>query len=268
MENLAQTSLATRRWGARPFLFRPGTSDEPVIQQVFARHDYDLSRLARAGDITACYERIVAAGQVPLIIDAGANIGASALYFADRWPAAHIVAVEADSANNALLERNTTGLDTIDCVHAAIAACSGEWLVVDPGEGNWGFRAMPAQDVPPAGIVRESIAALGMSDLLEMYPSPFVPFICKIDIEGGEADLFAQTTEWIAQFPLLIIELHDWLLPGQGNAANFLRCIAGLSRDFVYRGENVFSICNQMAIAAAAQATLPQAIAGESAQAA
>jgi FkbM family methyltransferase len=33
-------------------------------------------------------------GQTPLILDLGANIGASAVWFAVRYPAAHIVAFE------------------------------------------------------------------------------------------------------------------------------------------------------------------------------
>jgi hypothetical protein len=71
-----------------------------------------------------------------------------------------------------------------------------------------------------------------------------VPFIAKIDIEGGEAELFAAETGWVDQFPLLIVELHDWLLPRAGTSRSFLRCVAGLDRDFVYLGENVFSIAN------------------------
>jgi hypothetical protein len=52
-------------------------------------------------------------------------------------------------------------------------------------------------------------------------------------------------TSWIDRFPLLVIELHDWLLPGQSTSRNFLREIALRDRDFVYRGENIFSIANQ-----------------------
>ncbi|MFL6694040.1 MAG: FkbM family methyltransferase, partial [Ramlibacter sp.] len=68
----------------------------------------------------------------------------------------------------------------------------------------------------------------------------------KIDIEGFEANLFSANCEWIDLFPLLIIELHDWLLPRQGNSRAFLREIAQRDRDFVFRGENVFSISNTL----------------------
>jgi hypothetical protein len=68
------------------------------------------------------------------------------------------------------------------------------------------------------------------------------PFLIKIDIEGFESDLFSANTEWVDCFPVIIIELHDWMLPGDCNSRNFLQAIAGRSRDFILRGENVVSV--------------------------
>jgi len=72
----------------------------------------------------------------------------------------------------------------------------------------------------------------------------FTPFIAKIDIEGAEEELFSADTGWVDEFPLLIIELHDGLIPTSASSRNFLRCMAERDRDFVYWGENVFSIAN------------------------
>ncbi len=55
---------------------RHGTTDAEVFRQVFKHGEYDLSKLGRLKQVTAWYEAILAAGRVPLIIDAGANIGA------------------------------------------------------------------------------------------------------------------------------------------------------------------------------------------------
>ena len=49
------------------------------------------------------------------------------------------------------------------------------------------------------------------------------PFIVKIDIEGAEADVFASDTDWFNETPVVIVELHDWLMPKQGTAAEFLK---------------------------------------------
>jgi hypothetical protein len=69
-------------------------------------------------------------------------------------------------------------------------------------------------------------------------------FILKIDIEGAESDLFSRHTEELDRFPLVIIELHDWLLPRESNSCNFLKWYVEKGRDFVHFGENVFSISN------------------------
>ena len=72
----------------------------------------------------------------------------------------------------------------------------------------------------------------------------YVPFLIKIDIEGGEENLFETSTAWIDLFPLLIIELHDWLLPRKNTSLNFIRRIGQFKRDFVYNSENIFSFKN------------------------
>ena len=183
------------------------------------------------------YERIAGAGKVPLILDAGANIGASVTYFAQTFPRAHIAALEPARNNYAVLQANIAGLD-VDARRAAIGSADGETSLVDPGEGEWGYRT----DADGAG---ERVSVVSATRLVaEKRAAGQVPFIAKIDIEGGEAELFSRDTAWVDLFPLLIVELHDWLLPRAGSARNFLRCIAERERDFVFLGENVFSIAH------------------------
>lgn len=190
--------------------------------------------------------RFLTAGQIPLIIDAGANIGAGTLYLADTWPQAQVVAIEPHSANLELLRNNTSGLSQVTCIHAALACHSGEMLLVDPGIGHWGLQAVPANQILAGAIVRDRIPAVGMQDLMQQQPSDRTTFLCKIDIEGGERDLFSDETSWIDRFMLLVIELHDGLMPRQGISRSFLQAIAKRDRDFVYLGENIFSIANRL----------------------
>jgi hypothetical protein len=62
--------------------------------------------------------------------------------------------------------------------------------------------------------------------------------IAKIDIEGFESDLFAADTDWIDQTTVLIIEPHDWMLPGQGSSRTF-RAAMGPEFDMLVSGENL-----------------------------
>jgi FkbM family methyltransferase len=207
-----------------------------VLRNLFYNEDYNLARLSQWPNIKAGYERIVNAGKTPLIIDCGANIGLSAVYFALQFPAARIVAIEPHIGNCARALSATQGFQSVRVVRGGIASEAGSARIVDPGLSTDAYRTelSDAGDVP----------MLTVGDLLQEEGPSTEPFAIKIDIEGFESNLFERNTGWIEAFPVLIIELHDWMLPQQSNSRNFLRAISRYKRDFVYIGENVFSIRN------------------------
>jgi FkbM family methyltransferase len=225
--------------GDRVFRHRDTAADAGVVAQMFDSQDYLLNRLRRGGELAELYSEWIAAGKRPLILDAGANIGASAVFFAMHFPGAHIVALEPAQDNFELLRANTAGLD-VEARQAAIGAVAGETVVVDPGEGAWGYRT--AAQGEGARVPLHAASRL----VAEKAAAGYVPYIAKIDIEGAEAELFSRDTSWADAFPLVIIELHDWLLPKAGTSRGFLRWAAERERDFVYIGENVFSIAYEL----------------------
>lgn len=228
---------------ARKIYYRPNSSDVAVIQQVLVNRQYDLTRLRRFNELNAFVQRHRAAtGKAPLVIDAGANIGAAALFFASIIPDAKIVAIEPEAKNFKLLEMNVEGLP-IETIRAALSATPGLARVVDPGEGHWAYRTENLGDAagPHDAVPRQAVA-----EIYRRHAAACFPFIVKIDIEGGEADVFSSNTDWVAATPILIIELHDWLLPKRGSARGFLKCVANLDRDFVSIGEDIYSIVNDL----------------------
>lgn len=221
----------------RAFRHRGSRADQGVIAQIFQDQAYSLAPLQRGAELQSLYGRLAASGRTPFILDAGANIGASAAYFAHQFPGARILAIEPAPDNFALLETNVAGLN-VEARRAALGALEGETTLVDPGEGEWGYRTEDGASGPRVPVLSATrlvsdAKACGMA-----------PFIAKIDIEGGEAALFASDTAWVDAFPLLIVELHDWLLPRGGTSKSFLQCMAARDRDFVFLGENVFSIAH------------------------
>jgi FkbM family methyltransferase len=239
---LEAVTIRTANGPERPFYFRPDTTDAAVINDVFVKGGYDLRRLDRTtkqrrhADVVAFLEREQQrTGKRPLIVDAGANIGAAALQFLSNFPNARIVSIEPEASNYALLLRNTPGLDVV-CMQAAVSAREGRVKLSDPGEGHWGFRTEAAAD----GEIR----CVTINDIFRQNAATHFPFIVKIDIEGGEAALFSDSTEWVGQTPILIVELHDWLLPRRGISQPFLKSIAPLDRDLIHIGEDIYSISN------------------------
>jgi FkbM family methyltransferase len=172
-------------------------------------------------------------------VDGGANIGASSIFFALKFPDAGVVAIEPEFGNYQVLAENVKGLD-ITPIHAAVSATNRRVRVVDVGEGFWGYQTQPLEEG------QQGVRGITLQQVYEMYSTECFPFITKIDIEGGEKDLFSANVDWVRQTPLVIVELHDWLLPRQGSSRPFLQCVAGLDRDFVYVGEDVYSIANDL----------------------
>ena len=221
---------------ARTLKHRGTYADLGVIDQIFKNRDYALDALRRGEEFDQMFRALREARKIPLIIDCGANIGASACWFAAAFPGSHIVCFEPDAENFRLLQANTADIDA-DLHMAAISARDGAAALVDPGEGEWGYRTRQTET--------GTIPVMSLSHIVNSKKSAgYVPFIVKIDIEGGENELFSEQTGWIDDFPILIIELHDWLLPKMRTSQNFIRAIAGYDRDFVYAGENIFSLKN------------------------
>src|SRR5579864_5909313 len=77
-----------------PVYLRAGTSDYSILKQIFVDDEYEPLRNL---DGPKC------------IIDCGANVGFSSLYFARLYPSAHILAIEPDEENAAVFLRNLTG---------------------------------------------------------------------------------------------------------------------------------------------------------------
>jgi len=224
----------------RPFFFRASSAaDKAVIEQIFHMQHYNLSPYPLSQNLKEYANAVTARDDSLLVVDAGANIGASAIYLTQLHPRIHVCAVEPEHGNFSLLKTNCTGLP-ITPIQAAVACEVGKLWLSDPGVGDWGFRVSHSTG-------QYEVEAITMNDIFARFDlQKYRPLICKIDIEGSEKDLFRANDAWIDQFPLIVIELHDWLLPGTSNSRNFLKAISKRNFDVVYRGENMFCFNNDL----------------------
>ena len=86
-----------------PIAFRP--IDEWLIAHIFQIQEYALP---------------LNPFKPKLILDCGANVGFSAVYFANRYPEAKIIAVEPEADNFKMLNYNTALYDNITLVNSAL----------------------------------------------------------------------------------------------------------------------------------------------------
>ncbi|HXB57860.1 MAG TPA: FkbM family methyltransferase [Vicinamibacteria bacterium] len=219
-----------------PFFHRHTRADLGVIEQVFQRREYWLGHLQRDVEIRAFYKSC----PDPLIIDCGANIGATSAWFALDFPRCRVLAIEPEEGNFVLLERNASSLSAVLPIKAGVASRPGALVVSDPGLGEWAYRTSLAQPTTAGNTV----PAVTVSGLLREHRGN--PFILKIDVEGAEKDLFSEEDPAFDLFPVIVIEFHDWMFPKEAMSRNFLRWHSSRNRDFVVIGENAFSISNEI----------------------
>ena len=215
--------IEVRRWS---------TSDALAVAQCFEDQQYDMPGGAQGRYVDKVYREVVDSGKKPLILDCGANIGASVLWFSARYPEARIVAIEPSPDNFELLRRNTRGVK-VELVEAGIGDKDGSaWL---ESNGNGMDCRTSGRDT---GVqVRIVSLASVMANEAE-----HVPFLLKVDIEGAEQQLFKASRELLNRFPLIVMEPHDWMIPGERSSAEFFRFHADSGREIALKHENLASI--------------------------
>ena len=208
---------------AHPVRLRLNSSDVPTFRQVFVKDEYDF----------------VTERPLRTIVDAGANIGLASIRFANRFPDARIVAIEPEAANFALLRENVAPYPNIIPVQAALWCTDGEIELLDPGLGHWGYMVdapAPAANVPSR--ICHRVRAVTVGTLMEAHGLDRIDLL-KVDIEGAEREVFADTTGWIDRVDAIIVEEHDRLKPGCRGSVE--RGAAGFA-DRWQQGENLFFV--------------------------
>jgi FkbM family methyltransferase len=150
------------------------------------------------------------------IIDAGANVGYTAIWFAERYPSSQIIAVEPDMENFEILCRNVAHESRITPVRAAITQPGAPKQFVIGGPTDTSPCAFQTVDFDPtAPDVNESdvVDAIDIATLMEQFGIERLDLL-KMDIEGGEQAVFGECTDWIDRVEAIIVEVHDRFVPG------------------------------------------------------
>ena len=173
------------------------------------------------------------AGPVDVVVDAGANVGLAAVWFAHKYPGARIVALEPDPENAALLRLNTSRHPEVEVLEAALWREDTTLDLLDPGGGSWSMQVRES-DEAPAALGR--VEALSMPTVLERFGIERVGLL-KVDIEGAELELFDDASAWIDRVDAIAVELHDRFRPGCSR--RFFDATTAFPVS-VQRGENTF----------------------------
>jgi FkbM family methyltransferase len=211
--------------------------DLPIFWQILVMQENDFHSLPQAARTADCYKQILADGKRPLIADCGGHIGLSTVWFASLFPEAVIYCIEPDESNFKLLQQNTKPYTNVIPLRGGIWNQSCHLEISNPLSGSASFRLREVFE-PSASEESDLLRAYTIGEILHKEEANRL-FLVKIDIEGAEDQVFKESTEWLEDTKVLIIELHDWLLPGQGTSKNLFKRLGESSFDVVIRGENL-----------------------------
>lgn len=213
-----------------------------TVSQVYVDQDYSIEHLARYPELRSLFDRRQKQGKKSLILDAGANIGASARFLQSKWPGARLWCIEPSERNVQLAKENLAGSDA-HIMHAALGDHDGYCGIANVDALPNSFRVDSDKFAPDSACRMFSMKTL----LAQASEANLFPFVLKIDIEGFESEVFKDANEWLYRWPLLMIELHDWMLPECASSSNVLAAISAGQRDVILRGNTLISFANPLA---------------------
>jgi len=151
--------------------------------------------------------------EILYIVDAGANVGCSTVYFKQLFPKAKIVAIEPQSGNFNILYKN---IELNNLKQDVFAEKSGLWKDNSNLEITTDFRdgreyAFFLKTVNDTVTTHETVSGITINDVLAKYEFPYID-ILKIDIEGSEKYLFENediARNTLCKVNFLALEIHD-----------------------------------------------------------
>lgn len=201
------------------FHLRPGTSDFYTFDQVFIQDQYKLDYPV----------------EPRTIIDAGANIGLSSVYFSHRFPDAQVLAIEPDKANFAQLQQNCADYPRIKGLCAGVWSTDSYLKIINTEATNNSFRVV---ETVPDNI--GAIPAVCIATLMQQQNWPVIDLL-KIDIEGSEKEIFSTNFDaWLPQVRMLLVEVHDKMQ--MGSSAAVFGATSRYNFSFEMRHENLIFI--------------------------
>lgn len=139
--------------------------------------------------------------KIPIIIDCGANIGTSLLYFSENYPNAKIIGFEADEVISKICESNIARNGCFNAKVISKAVWIDEQGIEFSIEGADGGSIMGQKENA------RKVESIRLKDILDTYESID---LLKMDIEGAEHEVLLDCENSLTHVQNLFIEYHSW----------------------------------------------------------
>lgn len=166
--------------------------------KVFYKRPYELIKTYEELFLEEIY-RFQTKSEQPVIIDCGANIGLSSLYFKSIYPNATLHAFEPDAVLFQLLEKNTQVNDFTN-THLHQAAV---WI--EDTNLSFSSKGSEASHIDLSNQSAHQVKAIRLSSFLSQFEH--VDFL-KMDIEGAEFQVVADCLDGLKKVDHFFLEYH------------------------------------------------------------
>ena len=224
---IAPTSLLTRTIDGLTFSFVNESDFDLVYNEKFKVNQYKFSARTTS----------------PFILDCGANIGISVLYFKKLYPRARIIAFEPNPETFKLLERNVqqNKLRDVQLVNAAVGGSDGEmafYVNDDPTFWSLSDTGIANSYAGPAGWKTITVPQVRLSS----YLTEPVDYL-KLDIEGMEEIVLREIEERIDTITEIRMEFHHHIANKENDLERVLSLLARHQFKFAFvRDRKVLSL--------------------------
>lgn len=181
------------------FTLRSKGSDWNVFKQIFQYQEYkSLVKTLQLNQV-----------EPTVILDLGANIGLTTLYFKKFFPNAEVICLEPDRKNFAQLSLNTATLAKVTLINAAV------WNKCAPLIEDNAFRGgddwSKSYKEENKDITSTQIEGITIHNILKQHNKNHID-VLKIDIEGAERFIFNESSSdlsFLTVTRVIALEIHD-----------------------------------------------------------
>lgn len=172
-------------------------SDYDVFDQIFIFKEYDsILKMFLLNDFSQ---------QQKVIIDAGANVGYTSVFFAKALKEFQIFAIEPSPQNCEIYQKNTKEFENIKIYPNALSEKPNKYFNLDRDfrDGkDWSISTKEAKDGAVKGISIDEIIEENKLDYISLL---------KIDIEGAERFIFKKENklDFLKITQIIAVEIHD-----------------------------------------------------------
>lgn len=145
-------------------------------------------------------------------IDAGGYIGTATIALRKLYPNSKIIVIEPSIENIFMLKKNLTSISGVRIVHGALVGGNQKVLKLkNRNTGHWGYTVVANPKDSPERQDLHEVKAYRIGDLVNVNEEVG---LLKMDIEGGELDLFQNDSESLKRIDFIFTELHDDIVQG------------------------------------------------------